>query len=408
MRQNYVIILITSLGLFLSACSSMLEEPASFESGSIDVEYSSSKINKEEAIHIANKILKKFDTRNDTPSTPSCEYIVNSHSTRSSSTPDTVAYVLNYPDNEGFAIISSSRKVHPVLAFSTIGKFDFDNEAVNLYFIDKIASYIDNADDATIHEDEEELLAGCVVIDNYSPVNINQYYPWNKYVVQDFPNCPAGCVAVATALCMGQTQDSLYYHKKMYYPKTIIENINNYSDSQSPIAKNKYLTAVDDMAKIIYWIGFDIDMIYKPEVSVALSSKAYDLCKRLGFKLPSGYADYNADENTLYDMAGYLYNDGIIYVHGDIPDAKNKAHAWVFDGCMYCYKDKITKKGIQNVYFRCNWGWGGKNNGFYRADVFDSKNQIDNTDSDFTNTDYKVLNYFAVMQQSKYSIPILP
>lgn len=48
--------------------------------------------------------------------------------TRSASVSDTLAYIINYPNEEGFTIVSTSRKIFPVLGFSEKGHFSIDNE----------------------------------------------------------------------------------------------------------------------------------------------------------------------------------------------------------------------------------------------------------------------------------------
>lgn len=48
------------------------------------------------------------------------------YTTRSAIASDTVAYVFNFPDEEGFAIAAAKSCVFPILAFSDNGKFDLD------------------------------------------------------------------------------------------------------------------------------------------------------------------------------------------------------------------------------------------------------------------------------------------
>ncbi len=86
-----------------------------------------------EATEIAELILNKTRTRTIKNLKPTIEYVVNATSTtRSDSNVDTLAYVLNYPDDAGFAIIASSKNVYPILAFSPYGNFSFNNEgAIN-------------------------------------------------------------------------------------------------------------------------------------------------------------------------------------------------------------------------------------------------------------------------------------
>ena len=85
----------------------------------------SQKITEEEALHIANIAVGNITTRNISNEMINTDYIIsNEDKTRSNTKSDTLAYVINYPDNGGFAIIASTRNVYPILAFSHSGYFD--------------------------------------------------------------------------------------------------------------------------------------------------------------------------------------------------------------------------------------------------------------------------------------------
>ncbi|HCD77739.1 MAG TPA: hypothetical protein DEQ27_05380 [Prevotella sp.] len=106
---------------------------------------SSQSITQKEALEIASKVIKHSSiTRNQSEGIPSFEYVLNETKTRTNGTtaPDTLAYIINYPNNNGFVIVSTTRNVYPVLGFSDKGNFSFDNEIVKSNFIDNLGAYI--------------------------------------------------------------------------------------------------------------------------------------------------------------------------------------------------------------------------------------------------------------------------
>ena len=377
--------------IFIFGCSSNLEDTPIIEYATTNSENSQTSINLDEAINIANKVLKKDITRS-LSALPTCNYVVKDSKTRSLSSSDTLAYVLNYPNEEGFAIISSTKNVYPVLAFSDKGSFSFDNEIAKINFIDKIDNYIASADPDDAFEVKDEDFFSCVSIEPIVKFSLGQRSPWDKYVIEEHPGCPAGCVAVATAFVMLHSKSELTYHDTVYDLESIVKAIGlvknpDYSETDEypnlqPIYS--YDEAVDRVAKILYWIGYDINMHYDKKGSSATSLKAMELCKSLGFQISSDRKKFNIEEIAQYINNGYIiYMDGTDYNQW-------VGHAWVADGCYYCYTDIQNHSGVMNPYIHFDWGWNGSCNGYYSGEVFSA--------SSYTfNAGY----YFAVKRENQ-------
>lgn len=390
MKQIYLCFLAMVTSIFIFGCSSNLEDTPIIEYATTNSGNSQTSINLDEAINIANKVLKKDITRS-LSALPTCNYVVKDSKTRSLSSSDTLAYVLNYPNDEGFAIISSTKNVYPVLAFSDKGSFSFDNEIAKINFIDKIENYIASADQSNSYEVRSDDFDSCVVINPLVKFSLGQTDPWDKYVIQEHPKCPAGCVAVATALIMLHSKSELSYHGTVYDLKSIVkaiglvQNPDYLETDENPDFQPIYTydEAVDKVAKILYWIGDDVDMQYSPGLSTAFSSRAYDLLKSLNFEIPSGQRTFNIEE-----IAQYVNNGHIVYLRGS--DPKQGGHAWVVDGCYFCYSDIKNHTGVMNPYIHCDWGWDGLGNGYYSSSVFSVYN--------FT---FNAGTYFAVKRENQ-------
>lgn len=381
-----------TLVVLLSGCSSDMDDLSIPGNNVVTSTTSVSRnITKEDAIAIANKVLKKNETRSDILNLPSFEYVVSGSSTRSTSTVDTLAYVLNYPDNAGFVIVSTDRRVYPVLGFADEGNFSFENDNAKTNFIDNIGAYLENATSDNAYDVTENDFDGCYEVNPMVQISLNQRSPWDKYVIQEHPNCPVGCVAVATALVMSHSKKRINYHNSTFHLKSIITAINKGPSSTITNAPKRivggydptytYEQAVDSMAKLLYWIGKDVNMSYSPSGSGAFSSDAYDLCKSLNFSIPSEYAIFDIKKISLY-----LKENHIVYLRGSDINGKG-GHAWVSDACYFCV-DMNNPTQILDTYIHCDWGWGGSCNGYYSGSVFEASNYK-----------FKPGNFFAIKRE---------
>lgn len=326
------------------------------------------------AMKTSDTFLGKYDsTRSDNQ--PECIAILRDAQTRSSSTePDTLAYIFNYPENEGFSIIAAKTNVFPILAYSDKGNFDMANESSKANFIDNIAAYIDSQ---TLDYSE-------VNIDGKYPVgtssysityNLGQDSPFDAYVVKENPGCPAGCVAVATAYCMLESSYLLSYHDQTFYCGAITRALKahdeeGYEEEEPKYPKEpsySYEEAVDKVALMMYYIGKEVYMEYTTSGSWAYSSDAYNLLKNTDFDI-SKYQFYNF--STIFSE---LEKSKIAYISG-YDYGRKAGHAWVADGTAWIPTPEIPGT-LARRYIHCNWGWNGNDNGFFCGDVLSINDQ---------------------------------
>lgn len=375
MKKMGLKIVILGVIALLIGCTKMEESP---EINKGNTPQTTVKISESDAMDIANKVLCSLKpTRNVFFEKPSFDYVINEGKTRNSTLPDTLAYIINYPDDGGFVIVSSLNNVYPVLGFSDTGHFDLENEIAKVNFVDKIGAYIDDNEDKGItYEVKAEDFDGCYAASPSIMSSIGQGEPWDKYVIEEHPGCPVGCVAVATALVLSHSMSHITYHGSVFYFKSIVDAIYKKQNPNNPHVINpkdewdnivqptySYEQAVDSMAKLLYWIGKDLKMRYTPNGSRAYSDDAYSLCRKLrAMGIPSRYATFNIE-----DVIEYLKSNNIVYLHG-CDNNGHGGHAWVSDGYSYCI-DKDNGNMI-NPYIHCDWGWGGIGNGYFTANAF--------------------------------------
>ena len=330
------------------------------------------KINESKAMSIANKFFKS-STRSS--SSFSVDYVIENkyNPTRSGGlSRDTLAYILNRGDNEGFVVVASDNRVFPVLAYSETGTFSYEEtmrDPVYANFISRLDGYLKSAEEKdSVIEVPDDYILTCV---NKEPVvdsSWHQLSPYNRYVVKEHPNCPVGCVALATAQAMKHSKDELVYGDRTYDFEVIREVLSENRKSDSPPLTMDYDTAMDKIAYLLYQIGISTEMEYDSiEGSGTTLAKARLLLDSLNFRVR------NQKEIDFVDsiVVNYLLNDDIICIGGTgVTNAGEIRHAWIIDGCSFCWKELRPQSGVQYIFLHCNWGWGGKSNGYYSSDIY--------------------------------------
>ena len=357
---------------------------------------SANKITEADALDIAGKIFHKTRSIEDY----SIEYVLNDNSpkTRSIALPDTLAYILNFGNNNGFAVISSDNRIFPLLAFSDTGHFRYeksDKDPVYVNFISLIDDYMATIDESdTVVVIPDDYLSTCVVeAPQLKTKYWNQWYPFNKYTAVEHPDCPVGCVAIAAGQIMANCKDEFVYHDSIFKFKAIreamdttIHFINNTNNNTilvpSDTTTYSYETAVDKVARFLYFLCDDLNMQFDPEGSGAFSWKALNLLKNLGFQVNEENGLRIFSDETILDL---LIKKNLIYVDGRNIGNNSNGHAWIIDGYSYCWENITEKTGRRNILFHCDWGWGGTDNGYYYSDLFNT-----------TYGNYENMSYFSV------------
>lgn len=383
--------------LLLVSCGNDID--ASFENyESVNKTELGHAVSEAQAIDLASSFWGlKEQSRSLTSEVSDVQYILKkpSLSRGTNSLPDTLAYIFNFTDEGGFAIIAADNRVNPVLAYSKDGNFTLDNKIASDNFIDRLNDYISiEIEKGFIYEAQDEQPDSCMVVRPEPIESLSQDYPFNKYVIIEHPDCPAGCVAVATANVMIQTLNSANYHNSQIEFSAIRRAL-EVDESIPPVhqvrrrivgpaypAPNTSINythdeAIDSVAKMLYWIGKDVGMTYTTTKSGAISSRAYTLLKQYKYDVITSYdCHYN-----IQAICDYINTkDCVVYMRGS-------GHAWICNGTSYCVKpDGRT----YNEYVYCDWGWGGYGNGFFNGDVFKVSS------SEFTD-----MTYFAIKRHTK-------
>lgn len=281
---------------------------------------------------------------------------------------DCVYYVINMKP-EGWAIVSASDAVQPLIAYSTTGKYDITPDMSNAnWWMERYKREISQAikdGDAPLAEwtyKVKPVTRGkSDVVDPIIQVHWNQGKPYNQFCPSDAEGTAVvGCVAVGMAQAMSVAKwparpNGQYQYRSNRYGILAIDY-----DLEEPYdwkvltdkdAENHKLAA----AHLLYHCGISVNMDYGPDGSGAISSAIVTALKR-NFSYPDcvrhldreGYSE--SEWNDI--MVNELKEGRAIVYHGH--DTKgNYGHCFNIDG----YDG--------NSHFHVNWGWGGSGDAYF-------------------------------------------
>lgn len=147
----------------------------------------------------------------------------------------------------------------------------------------------------------------------------------------------------------------------------------------------RYNTSTSYCAKILGDLGNDLHANYEPYKTSASTKNAMILLRSLGYNVYPDSGDTLATFNP-GNAVYHILDKGLLQVRAHC-DSLNGAHSWTMTTATYCRKNiklpistqlPIHKKfqydtlidNIFAMYVYCEWGWDGRDNGFYDANVF--------------------------------------
>ncbi|MGN0223899.1 MAG: C10 family peptidase [Muribaculaceae bacterium] len=315
---------------------------------------------------------------------------------------DTLLYIVNYGDDDGFAIISAPNCVEPVLAFVENGRFDSEETSSNssfIYALDCAQSYVETkAFEVSNNPTIKPIYRSDTIWDVFKSgprvsVKWGQRWPENSYA----PNKLAGCgpVAIAQFLSYFKTPTSI---DLTFDDKDVDSILINWDELIEHVQSTNYIEpTAQQRASHILNCGASINShttigrllreigqisnsqyLNKPTTSTTVSN-VFGTLKSFLPNRPT-YQAYN--RNGLYDR---LKQGGIALVYGRT--SNDEGHFWVADGTLRYgyevyeytlnqetdeYELKNTTQVEANNYLHFNWGWAGNSNGFFLEGIFDN------------------------------------
>lgn len=298
---------------------------------------------------------------------------------------DTLLYVVNFEDNNGFALVSARRNVDGLLAVTEKGNYEPNSVCPN----DGLNTFIELAELYAVEGPLTPTRPHPLVVSRtyHGPllhVQWGQEWPEGYYC----PNGICGCANTAIAQAL-----SYYEHPSVIsltYPNADVSYQQlEWTELKKHVCSNSPNGCFDSLIP-----GYVCTAQYETHFALAR------LCRQLGYLASSNYYGSGGTGTTISGIVtmlpeiGYISSDVEFYSIGKVKNtinsnhvlcmcgvdasANNVGHMWVADG--YC-EEVVLIPGIgidgadvytQNCYNHINWGWCGVDNGYFLDDVWDT------------------------------------
>ena len=294
--------------------------------------------------------------------------------------PDTMLYIANFNNDNGFVIVSADDRVGGVVAYVEHGTFYPHQMPTNTgfdLFLEGLAEYYQNVinddsketspDNDRIY-DPDALLERHYVIDSiHYPLMMTlwgQDYPYNILCPHDSFDNPTKtcCIATATAQIFAYHRSPTSFRGHVFDWDAILEDsVPFWYDTQIMVSQ------------LMVDIG-ELDSVkYGNEQSTGKS-------QYLGICLDSmGYHHSPYDSLIIDTCINNIAQNWPVYLRGTDVVRDTDAHAWVSDGYIFRSlhmgmalpggETQIVQTNHQKL-LHCNWGWNGQYNGYFLSSAF--------------------------------------
>lgn len=362
------------------------------------------------------------------------KYVTQSRS-RSESGLDTLIYVFNYTNNQGFVLVSASKATDGLLAVTEQGHYDpttgTDNKGLSIcmdlaqkYVLSSTNAYMSRIRDSLIFVDTTDtpLIKHRNCRDT---LNMIRYIPrinlkWGQTSPEGYL-CPNGCSGCGpTAMAMALAYYSYPSTLSLTYPNASVPSISldwpaikNHRSTVSGNTDNCTFNTHNQISMLCRQLGHLANSDYSSSDGTGTSpNKIITTLQQLGYS-PTAYTDYSSG-----CLVNNLCNNQIILMCGyDIHKEEGSAlgHMWIVDGGysykLHCYEQDY-KNGLwvttydggisSHCYNHINWGWYGDSNGYYSDGIFYNQNYYkldDNVSVAAVGFNYTyALRYFTISQ----------
>lgn len=334
---------------------------------------------------------------------------------------DTLLYVFNFNDNQGFAVVSANRNTESLLAVTEAGSYQPDTEGEITgfnEFMKKAKEYVKNAKDSMNTRGGYNYER--YITDTLDFYRIEPKIPvaWGgkggvagKYCSNNTAGC--GPIAMAQIMTYYQHPSSFTYtfsNRDINYESVNWNLVNQHTHTRShPLTICNGYTALDNtIGRICRELGSKSRSTYNSDGSTVTSAGAmYDVLTYYNYTMP-GFHSIPNDKNCFMN---WLDEDKLIIMTGYTQD--DIGHIWLVDGGYHIEARTMligSNDGLQwhflryfmkdSTYNHINWGWDGLCNGFFLYDVFDANNESEYDDGMINEIDDD-LNFY---RGTKYSL----
>lgn len=368
----------------------------------------------DEAFEVAQDAISLLDSNSLTRSAnlrkislPKTKVYKVENTTRSGkSDGDTLLYVFNFEENQGFAIISASKNTEAVLAITESGNCDPNArkgiEGFDL-FLKAAKEYVLHYPQLRIQEPAFLTKDSLVNISHqqqgpFVAVEWGQYHPEGEFC----PNGIAGCANTAVAQIMSYydypTSISLTYPNADVSSQSLNWNAMKAHPTGHLVNSCQTQSVHKSIGRLHRQLGYLTQSEYNSNATSTPQMNIMPVLLQLNYNTTGDWLSYDWDS-----IANHLDNQHLLLV-GGYENLWN-GHFWVLDGfieTVYTYQHYVYGIGLENGWVltgtthehsklcHYNWGWYGDCNGYFSPNVFNTQaaDVYNNPDSHSQEHDY--------------------
>lgn len=365
--------------LLLNSCAS--DEPITSSPDVIAENCGEYAVSIEEAINYANLVFNEMEKGSATRSTGKDRVVksvemISSNNTRSSES-EGLFYLINYENNQGFALMGADRRVEPVYAISDEGRLNMSDTVFNK----SLAFVMNDIMDAAVadmeggtpypggwgninlpHPIDPPLFLHKVpqMIDSYAKY-WDQSGPFNKYCYEEGETpVPTGCVPVAMGILMSYFEWPASYNGYQY----------NWTAMKNDLGELGVPQLLKDLGnkynlKVVY--DKDGSGCYPERYAPTFRNMQYTVVRNLTTLDRTAVCNYLRGIADGYDGKTPILVRGTTTVYNQEKQKyEDVGHAWVIDGEMTASDKNEMGQVIEgSTLFHCIWGWAGNGNGYF-------------------------------------------
>lgn len=350
----------------LMACSQEDLPPLDADSGQEKTSAFSRPIN--ECLDYANDFFKEIEgegTRGSERKVKSIELLPVMMRTRSIESDFTSFYVVNFENEEGFAILSGNKLQTPIYAIAETGNIELKdtvhNKGLSQYLHEILPSLAQS--ELEMSAETRYTIDPSINIPTYGwKVSVkplltkgvrmwDQTSPYNEYCpLMDDERTVPGCIAVVCAQAMSVFQIPLGYKGYVFDWTDMLASETN--DQKLKVARLLKLVGEPE----------NLNVTYGTKASSGVIQNISRTFENMGYK-PLTYSSFNS--KTAYKLLKSgtpVLTDGSRYISSEDREA---GHIFVIDGSGSYTAFGVNDMKKHGAYFHCVWGWGGDANGYY-------------------------------------------
>ena len=343
----------------------------------------------EEALEIANRRLSKSQ---DDALAIEISYITQDSSNSDNTECDTVAYLINYSGNKGFAVIARDRNVKPLLMYAQHTNYDYNVNNTDFRITDLIEcnsgfscseEWGENNTDTFCGDHHHEFIPS--IID----ISVHEGAPYNSKVQKSYPECLAGSGPTCCAILASYGKENLVYKGYEYSFSSIRYCLNKGKGFETPMIPYNsfidippyvfvygYAGSVDAISQLIFDFGKYMNTSYSHSNSETDPYTVYQTLHNLGYdvssyssnfdlhsvcdQLRAGYLIFQYVENKSTGKKSCVIIDGAEIIYDVNPNEYDQAHLEIFsvkDGEGFHYGETFQNSAEQRAFiFTCNFG----------------------------------------------------